>query len=84
LDIFHILIERFSRIEDFNQRAIEETFKDLSILKGTKLAKLAQPVRVSLTGTTVSPGIYEVIEVLGKKRIINRLNKAIEFIRDKV
>jgi glutamyl-tRNA synthetase len=84
LDIFHILIERFSRIEDFNQRAIEETFKDLSILKGTKLAKLAQPVRVSLTGTTVSPGIYEVIEVLGKKRVINRLNKAIEFIRDKV
>ena len=83
LDIFHILIERFDQVEDLNQRATEEIFQDVSALKGMKLGKLAQPVRVSLTGTTVSPGIYEVIEVLGKKRVIERLRKAMEFIKEK-
>jgi glutamyl-tRNA synthetase len=40
---------------------------------GLKLGKIAQPVRVALTGKTVSPGIFEIIEVLGKKRVISRL-----------
>ena len=42
-----------------------------------KLGQLAQPVRVALTGGTVSPGIYEVIAVLGRERTVARLRKAI-------
>ena len=42
-----------------------------------KLGQLAQPVRVALTGGTVSPGIYEVIAVLGKRRTVDRLNAAV-------
>ena len=42
-----------------------------------KLGQLAQPVRVALTGGTVSPGIYEVIAVLGRERTVSRLRKAI-------
>ena len=45
------------------------------------LGKLAQPVRVALTGSTVSPGIYEVIAVLGKERTLKRLNNALEYIQ---
>ena len=37
-------------------------------------------MRVALTGTSVSPGIFEIITVLGKERVIARLEKAIEFI----
>ena len=48
-----------------------------------KLGNIAQPVRVSLTGTTMSPGIYEVIEILGKEKVLDRLRKAIEFIQSK-
>jgi glutamyl-tRNA synthetase len=43
-----------------------------------KLGQLAQPVRVALTGGTVSPGIYEVIAVLGKTRTVARLRAALE------
>ena len=43
-----------------------------------KLGQLAQPVRVALTGGTVSPGIYEVIAVLGRARTVARLRAAIE------
>jgi len=42
-----------------------------------KLGQLAQPVRVALTGGTVSPGIYEVIAVLGRERTVRRLREAI-------
>ena len=45
---------------------------------GLKLGQLAQPVRVALTGGTVSPGIYEVIAVLGKERTVARLRAALE------
>jgi glutamyl-tRNA synthetase len=44
---------------------------------GMKLGQLAQPVRVALTGGTVSPGIYEVIAVLGRQRTIARLKRAV-------
>ena len=45
------------------------------------MGELAQPVRVALTGATVSPGIHDVIAVLGKERTIRRLQKAFEYIR---
>jgi glutamyl-tRNA synthetase len=45
-----------------------------------KLGQLAQPVRVALTGGTVSPGIYEVIAVLGRERTVARLRKSVVLI----
>jgi glutamyl-tRNA synthetase len=47
---------------------------------GLKLGKLAQPVRVALTGSTASPGIYDVILLLGKTTTLKRLNEAVGFI----
>ena len=44
------------------------------------MGALAQPVRVALTGGTVSPGIHDVIAVLGKERTIRRLQSALEYI----
>ena len=51
---------------------------------GLKLGKIAQPVRVALTGKTASPGIFEVIEIIGKARVISRLKQAIDFIENRV
>jgi glutamyl-tRNA synthetase len=48
--------------------------------KGLKLGKLAQPVRVALTGGTVSPGIFDVIEVMGKDKVIRRIEAAVGLI----
>jgi glutamyl-tRNA synthetase len=50
---------------------------------GLKLGKIAQPVRVALTGRTASPGIFEIIAILGKERVIPRLKKAIQFIENR-
>ena len=52
----------------------------LAETRGEPLVKIAQPIRVALTGRTVSPPIDEVMEVLGKTEVIKRLHRAIEYI----
>ena len=49
--------------------------------RGEPLVKIAQPIRVALTGKTVSPPIDEVMEALGKEEVIRRLQRAIEYIK---
>ncbi len=41
--------------------------------QGLKLGKLAQPLRAALTGTSTSPGIFDVLEVLGRDEALGRL-----------
>lgn len=76
-----LLAERLDALDDLSQPSQEEVFKKVMAETGLGFGKIAQPVRVALTGTTVSPGIFEVIEVLGKARVLARLSTAIEFIR---
>ena len=65
-------------LSDFNQAAVEETIKGLVEKEGIKLSQIAQPARLALTGKTVSPGIYEVMEILGRERTLARLKKVVE------
>ena len=49
---------------------------------GLKLGKIAQPVRVALTGRSASPGIFEITEIIGKQRVLQRLQRAVEHIEN--
>ena len=62
---------------DFTEASIQAAFERVLARFNLKLGQLAQPVRVALTGGTVSPGIYEVIAVLGRARTVARLRNAI-------
>ena len=64
----------------FDEKAIEQVFVQLMETFQIKLGKIAQPVRVALTGTSVSPGIFEIITVLGQARVVARLEKALDYI----
>ena len=77
------LIEMIEKIEDFSHASIEGIFNKLVEEFNIKLGQIAQPVRLALTGKTVSPGIFEVISVLGKERVIDRLKTAIHHIDGK-
>ena len=65
---------------DFSEASIQAVFERVLANFNMKLGQLAQPVRVALTGGPVSPGIYEVIAVLGRERTVTRLAHAIELI----
>jgi glutamyl-tRNA synthetase len=49
--------------------------------RGEPLVKIAQPVRIALTGRAASPPIDEVMDALGKREVTRRLQKAIEYIQ---
>jgi glutamyl-tRNA synthetase len=72
------LAARLNTVDPFTHAEIEKVFNAMVAEKGIKLGKLAQPSRVALTGGTVSPGIYDVIEVMGKQRTISRMNAAVK------
>ena len=78
--LFSELVTRLKAADSFTSAELEKTVKDLIEAKGIKLSQLAQPVRVALTGRTVSPGIYDVMEILGRERTLARLKKAIDLI----
>jgi glutamyl-tRNA synthetase len=83
LGLLEDLQERLERTSEFNQGALEHTLATFLNQRQIKLKRVAQPLRVALTGKTASPGIFEVMEVLGKEKVLKRLSKAIVHIRAK-
>ncbi len=77
---FAELLTVLDRLNGFDEKMLEAAFHEVADQLGLKLGKLAQPVRVALTGVTVSPGLFELIDVLGKETVLGRLRKALEYI----
>jgi glutamyl-tRNA synthetase len=63
---------------EFSKERLEGMLHSLIERQGLKMGKIAQPLRVALTGRTVSPGIYEVMALLGKNRTIQRIRAGVE------
>jgi glutamyl-tRNA synthetase len=63
---------------DFSKETLEPILHGIIERQGLKLGKVAQPLRVALTGRTVSPGIFEVMALLGKERTVKRIRAGIE------
>jgi glutamyl-tRNA synthetase len=60
--------------------ALEQLFADVAARAGVGLGKVAQPVRVALTGGTASPGIHDVVQILGKSETLARLDAGLALI----
>ena len=67
-------------MEDYTEQALEETFKAVMAETGVKLGKIAQPVRVALSGRAASPGIFEITAIIGKAKTLQRLRRAVAHI----
>jgi glutamyl-tRNA synthetase len=80
LEPLRLLIAQLDAQAVFTDASIESAFLQTMETAGLKLGKIAQPVRVALTGKTVSPGIFEIIKVLGKAQTLSRLQQAASFI----
>ncbi len=74
---------QLAALNDFGEKELEQVFVGLMEKFDIKLGKIAQPVRVALTGTSVSPGIFEIMAVLGPDRVLPRLDQAIRYIEQR-
>jgi glutamyl-tRNA synthetase len=81
LEPMRALAKELDAVEgELTEAAAQAVFESVLARFDLKLGQLAQPIRVALTGGTVSPGIYEVIGVLGTRRTVERINAAVHLI----
>ncbi|MGZ4401191.1 MAG: glutamate--tRNA ligase [Gaiellaceae bacterium] len=69
--------EALAGVDPFETEAIEQALRSLAESLGLKPRQAFQPLRLALTGSTVSPGLFESIELLGRERVLARLRAAL-------
>jgi glutamyl-tRNA synthetase len=74
------LIEKFKKLDYFNKNKMEDALRELSDELGCKAGELIHPVRLGVSGMTFGPGLFELLEVLGKDKVIRRLESFVDYI----
>lgn len=73
-----VLFQEFEALEVWDRATIEAVFERIADQQEVNRSKLIHPVRLALTGRTATPGIFEVMELLGREVCLERLKRAIE------
>jgi glutamyl-tRNA synthetase len=76
-DALKTVRERLAGLPDFAHATTDAALRSLAEETGVKVGKLMQPLRAAVAGTTESPGMFEMLEALGKERVLARLDRAI-------
>ncbi len=75
------LIGLLRKTESFREKEIENVMRELSEKLKCKTAELIHPVRLGISGVSIGPGLFTLMEILGKERVIKRLEKLVEYLR---
>jgi glutamyl-tRNA synthetase len=67
-----------AEVEPFDPETVEAALRGVVETRGVKPKEVFQPVRVALAGTTVSPGIFETVAVLGRDEALRRIDAALD------
>jgi glutamyl-tRNA synthetase len=81
IELLQATRERLAALADWSAEALEHALRALAEERGLAGGGLFQPLRVALTGLTVSPGIFEVLVAMGRELTLRRLGDAIVHLR---
>ena len=71
------VILELENIKEWSHEALETAVQKIAERKEVKLGKIAQPIRAALTGSNVSPSVFEVMQVIEKEETFTRLHAAV-------
>jgi len=71
-------ITRLEKLSNWSQKDLDESLRDTAQDMAVSAAKLIHPVRLALSGQSHGPGLFELIELLGKMTTLRRLRKALD------
>ncbi|MDF2431307.1 MAG: glutamyl-tRNA synthetase [Mucilaginibacter sp.] len=77
-EFFNLLIDRVSGAETWDAAKLETTFKALAEEKAIKVGELLLPFRIMLVGGKFGPHVFDIAELLGKEKTIQRIEKALD------
>jgi glutamyl-tRNA synthetase len=81
VDKLNKLTSGLAGMEPFDARALEAYYHDLvEAMKLPNAAKLIHPTRLAVSGLSFGPGLFELLELLGRDTVLRRLEKAIEYL----
>ncbi len=80
-ELLHAVQESLAAAAAWTPESLEQALRDLATTRGVAAGKIFQPLRVALTGLTVSPGIFEVLIAMGPELTNQRLRDAYEFLK---
>ncbi len=80
--ILHSADEKLNTVKPFHDTQIETALRELVNELDLKVGQVFMTLRVAVTGTKVSPGLFETMKVLGKKRVLSRIKSAIEILKN--
>ncbi len=83
LEPLKVLYESLENIQDWTNENIKATIEEIAEKFEIKMGKLAQPLRVAVTGTGISPSIDDTLRLLGQDKSLLRLRKGIAFIENR-
>ena len=69
--------EAFAHAEPFDARTLESTLKATAAQLGAKVGALVHPTRLALTGSNAGPSLYHLLEILGREKVLERLDRAL-------
>jgi glutamyl-tRNA synthetase len=75
-DLVAAVRDRYAALPSFEAAALEKALHALATERGVEIGEIIHPVRVSVSGIGVGPGLFEMLEVLGRDRVLARLAKA--------
>lgn len=76
-----IILNLIKELGNYDSGSIESAFRECADKLGIKAAELIHPTRLALTGLTATPGLFEIMELLGKDECIKRLTAAINYVQ---
>ena len=76
-----LFVDRLSGLDSLEKPKIEEALRGLADEMKIKPAALIHMVRLATTGTTAGPPLFDLLELLGKEKVVKRIEKAVEFIQ---
>jgi glutamyl-tRNA synthetase len=79
-----VLYERLKEVHDWEAHALHQCIIDVSAQFSLNMGKVAQPLRVAITGTRMSPSIDKTMVLLGRGRVLSRLHEALDWIKERM
>jgi glutamyl/glutaminyl-tRNA synthetase len=78
LAMLKIVRDKLAAMTEFTEQGIEEMLRSLAKEHDVGLGKVAQPLRVAITGTTISPPIFDSVQLLGKQNTLARIDNTLK------
>ncbi len=83
LEILRVSLGLLGNLQAFDAQTLEATIRAEAERRGVKAAQFIHPLRVAVSGKRVGPGLFELLEVLGKERVLARIARTLEFLESR-